>query len=259
MTRLADRRRNQILALLDSRRRITLRELSAQLGLSETAIRRDLVTLEELGLLKRLQDGAVAIPHYRQRQDHQARMSHNREKKERIGQAAASLIGAGECVILDSGTTPLQVARYICADLRLSGGLTVYTASLPILREIAGCPGIRLMLLGGIYRPEHEALVGPQTINNLKDIRADKIFLGADGITSSNGVTTAGILEADVDRYMLSASREVIVVADSSKIGIIGLVSLIHLDQINKLVTDPDAPPGFLAAVRRLGVEVILA
>jgi DeoR/GlpR family transcriptional regulator of sugar metabolism len=238
---------------------MSLRQLSSQLGVSEASIRRDLIILEELGLLKRVPDGAVAIPHYRQREAHLAKMSLNREKKERIGGAAAGLIQAGECVILDSGTTPLQVARHICADLRHRGDLTVYTASLPIFREIAGCPGIRLMLLGGIYRAEHEALVGPQTIDMLKDVHADKIFLGADGITASRGVTTAGILEADVDRYMLRASKEVIVVADSSKIGVVGLVSLIHLDQVNKLVTNPDAPPDFLVEVRRLGVEVILA
>ena len=259
MTTFADQRRIQILALLEGQRRVSLRELSGELGTPEASIRRDLLVLDELGLLKRVQDGAVAIPHYRQGKDHLAKMNLNREKKERIGQAAASLIQTGECVILDSGTTPLQVAHFICADLRLSGDLTIFTASLPIIREIAGCPGIRLMLLGGIYQPEHEALVGPQTINNLKDVRADKIFLGADGITLSNGVTTAGILEADVNRYMLRASKEVIVVADSSKIGVIGLVSLIQLDQINRLVTNPDAPPDFVAAVRNLGVDVILA
>lgn len=259
MTTLADQRRFQIMALLESQRRISTRDLSAQLGVADGAIRRDLVILEELGLLKRVQDGAVAIPHYLLGKEHAAKMSLNREKKERIGLVAAGLIQAGDSVILDSGTTPLQVAHHICSDLRLRGDLTIYTASLPIFHEIGSCPGIRLMLLGGIYLPEHAALVGPQTIRNLLGIQADKLFLGADGITLSKGVTTAGILEADVNQYMLQASKEVIVVADSSKIGTIGLVSLIHLEQVNKLVTDRDAPSDFLDAVRHLGVEVILA
>lgn len=247
------------MALLESQRRISARELSAQLGVADASVRRDMIILEELGLLKRVPDGAVAIPHYWRGKEHAAKMNLNRQMKERIGQVAASLIQAGESVILDSGTTPLQVAHHICSDLRLGGDLTIYTASLPIFNEIGSCPGIRLMLLGGIYMPEHEALVGPQTIKNLQDVRADKIFLGADGITLSKGVTTAGVLEADVNQYMLRVSNEVIVVADSSKIGVIGLVSLIQLEDINKLVTDRDAPPEFVEAVRHLGVEVILA
>jgi len=259
MTTLADQRRYQIMALLESQRRVSTRDLSAQFGVADARIRRDLIILEELGLLKRVPDGAVAIPHYLQGKEHTEKMNLNRERKERIGQAAASLIQAGESVILDSGTTPLQVARHICSDLRLSGDLTIYTASLPIFHEIGSCPGIRIMLLGGIYMPEHEVVIGPQTIKNLQDVRADKVFLGADGITLFHGVTTAGVLEADVNQYMLQASNEVIVVADSSKIGIIGLVSLVQLNRVNKLVTDRKAPPEFVEAVRDLGVEVILA
>jgi len=247
------------MARLESQLRISTRDRSAQLGVADARMRRYLVILEELGLLKRVPDGAVAIPHYLRGKEHAIKMNLNREKKERIGQVAAGLIQTGESMILDSGTTPLQVARHICSDLRLSGGLTIYTASLPVFHEIGSCPGIRLMLLGGIYMPEHEALIGPQTIKNLQEVRADKIFLGTDGITLSKGVTTAGVLEADVNQYMLRASEEVIVVTDSSKIGIIGLVSLIQLNQVNKLVTDREAPPEFVEAVCDLGVEVILA
>lgn len=259
MTTFADQRRTQIIALLDIQPRISTRELSKQLGLPEASIRKELGVLEELGLLKRTQDGAVAMPHYRLKKDHSANMNLNREKKERIGQAAASLIESGERVILDPGSTPLQVARHICADLRAAGDLTIYTPSLPIFREIGACPGIRLVLLGGIYLPQYESLAGPQTVEYLKDVHADKVFLGADGITLSNGITTADVLEADVDRYMLQASKEVIVVADSSKIGVIGLVTLAPLDRVNMLVTDSDAPLDFIQAVRACGVDVILA
>ena len=259
MTTFADHRRSQIIALLDRQRNASTRELSAQLGVSEASIRKDLEVLEELGLLKRVQGGAVALPHYRLGKDHSSKMNLNREKKKRIGRAAASLIQAGESVILDSGTTTLQVAHHICSELRLAGDLTAYTASLPIFREIGDCPGIRLVLLGGIYLPEYEALAGPQTVENLKYVGADKLFLGADGITLANGITTADVLEADVDRYMLQASKEVIVVADSSKIGVIGLITLIPLDKVSKLVTDTDAPPDFVKSIDNSGVELILA
>ena len=199
------------------------------------------------------------MPHYRLEKEHSAKLNLNRDKKKRIGEAAANLIQSGEHVILDTGTTPLQVAKHICADLRAAGNITVYTPSLSIFREIGACPGIRLVLLSGIYLPQYEALVGPQTVENLKDIQADKVIFGADGITLSNGVTTANVLEADVDSYMVQASKSVIIVADSSKVDVIGLVTLAPLDKVNTLVTDIDAPLDFVEAVRDLGVEVILA
>ena len=185
-------------------------------------------------------------------------MNFNRDKKERIGRAAAELIKSGEQVILDTGTTTLQVAHHICTDLRVAGDLTVYTPSLPISREIGACPGIHLELMGGIVLPQYQAMVGPQTVNYLEDIHADKVFFGADGVELSNGVTTANILEADVGRYMAQASKVVIVVADSSKIGATGLVTLVTLDKVDKLVTDTEAPQEFVEAARDLGVEVIL-
>jgi DeoR/GlpR family transcriptional regulator of sugar metabolism len=259
MRTLADRRRMEILALLDSQRSLSTVELSALLAVPEATLRKDLALLAELGLLKLLSEGAAAIPHYRLSREKKERMRLNREKKERIGQAAAGLIHAGESVILDAGTTPLQVASHICADLRLSGALTIYASSLTIFREIGACPGIRMHMLGGIYLHEVESLAGPQTVETLKGIRADKVFLGADGLTLSNGVTTADILEADVDRYMLQASRQVIVVADSSKIGVIGLVTLVKLEELDILVTDQDAPPEFVDRAASLGVQVILA
>jgi DeoR family transcriptional regulator, fructose operon transcriptional repressor len=258
MATFADQRRLQIMACLESQQRIVTRDLSASLGVSEASVRKDLCVLEELGLLKRIQNGAVAMPHFRLEKDHVVKMNLNRDRKERIGQAAASLIQTGECVILDAGTTPLQVAKHICTDLRDTGDLTVYTPSLSIFRELGACPGIHLVLLGGIYLPQNEALVGPQTVEYLKDIHVDKVFFGADGVTLTNGVTAANILEADVDHYMVQASKEVIVVADSSKIGVIGLVALAALDKVNTLVTDVDAPVDFVEAARNLGVKVIL-
>ncbi len=259
MSTFADRRRLQILALMDSHQSLSTHDLSIQLGFSEASVRKDLEILEELGLLKRTQFGAVVMPHYRLEKENSAKMNFNREKKERIGRAAAELIKIGEQVILDTGTTTLQVAHHICTDLRVAGDLTVYTPSLPISREIGGCPGIRLELLGGIVLPQYQALVGPQTVNYLEDIHADKVFFGADGVELSNGVTTANILEADVGRYMARASKVVIVVADSSKIGVTGLVTLVTLDKVDKLVTDTDVPLEFVEAARDLGVEVILA
>jgi DeoR family transcriptional regulator of aga operon len=101
-------------------------------------------------------------------------------------------------------------------------------------------------------------MVGPQTIETLKSLHADKMFLGTDGLTFSQGITTANVLEAEVDRAMVRAATEVIVVADSSKIGGIGLATIMPLSGIHKLITDTDAPADFVARLRQLGIDVIL-
>jgi DeoR/GlpR family transcriptional regulator of sugar metabolism len=259
MTALAEKRRSKIIEELSRTQNVKVAALRDELGVSEVSIRRDLQILEDLGLLKRVHGGAIAVHDQGEGEAGSTRWYQNREKKERIGRAAAGMIQRGDRVILDSGTTPLQVARCIPGDLLASGSLTVITASLPIVREIGSHPGVHLILLGGVYLHTYELLFGPQTIENLKNLHADKLYLGTDGLTFTHGVTTANVLEAEVDRAMVSSANEVIVVSDSSKIGLIGLVTIMPVTHINKLITDTDAPPDFVASLRDQGVEVILA
>jgi DeoR family fructose operon transcriptional repressor len=168
------------------------------------------------------------------------------------------LVHPGERLLFDSGTTVLEVARQLPLDLRESGNLTVITSSLPIVRELGPCKGIHLILLGGVFLPQYEVVVGPQTIAQLRGFHADKLFLGADGLTFAKGVTTANVLEAEVDRAAIAAASQVIIVADSSKIGLIGLTTIMPLDEVKKLITDGGAPAEFVGELRRQGVEVIL-
>jgi DeoR/GlpR family transcriptional regulator of sugar metabolism len=259
MPQNADERRALILEHLARDQIVKVAELSDRFAVSEVSIRRDLDRLDRLGLLKRVHGGAVAIPNAALGQSHVAKMRHHVEEKERIGRAAAQMIRYGDRLIFDSGTTVLQVARNISGDLLNAGNLTVITGSLPIVQELGPWKGLHLIVLGGIYLPDYQMIVGPQTIENLNGLHADKVFLGTDGLTFSHGVTTANMLEAEVDRAMVEAASEVIVVADSSKIGVIGLTTIIPVVKINKLITDDQAPSDFIAALQQQGVEVILA
>ena len=258
MTSVAEQRRSLILTELGRTQSLRVAELSDHLGISEVSIRHDLQILEDLGLLKRVHGGAIAVPDQTAGEALSARWYQNLEKKERIGRAAAQMIQRGNRLIIDSGTTPLQVARHLPPELLASGNLTVITASLPIGREVGSHPGIHLILLGGVYLPAYDLVVGPQTIDNLKNLHADKLFLGTDGLTFTQGITTANVLEAEVDRAMVNASSEVIVVSDSEKIGVIGLVTIMPLTEIDKLVTDSEAPQDFVEALRGQGVDVTL-
>jgi DeoR/GlpR family transcriptional regulator of sugar metabolism len=259
MTSTADERRSHILDALGCDQMVKVSDLSERFSVSEVSIRRDLDRLEQFGLLKRVHGGAVANPSAGRDQAHSTKMQHNIEAKQRIGRAAADLIRAEDRIIFDSGTTVVHVARNISGDLLTSGSLTAITASLPIVRELRHWKGVHLILLGGIYLEDYEIVVGPQTINNLKGLNADKMFLGTDGLTFSHGITTANVFEAEVDKAMAAAANEVIAVADSSKIGVVGLTTILPLTKVDKLITDTQAPPNFVADLQEQGVEVILA
>ena len=156
------------------------------------------------------------------------------------------LVQPGDRLLFDSGTTVLDTARALGNDLVGLGALTAITCSLPIAQELGPHRGIHMLLLGGIYLPEHRLVTGPQTIESLRSLHADKMFLGTDGMTLSHGVTTANVLEAEVDRAMIKAADEVILVVDSSKIGGIGLTTILPLERVHKLITCQDVPADFV-------------
>jgi DeoR/GlpR family transcriptional regulator of sugar metabolism len=255
----ADKRRESITQQLAREKVVHVAELSRQFGISEVSIRRDLERLERHGLLQRVHGGAVAVAVGHSARELVSPPGAHLDEKRRIGTAAAALVRPGERVIFDSGTTVLEVARSLNSDQADTVNLTAITSSLPIVQELGHRPWVHLLLLGGIYLPEYRVVVGPQAVENLRGLHADKMFLGTDGLTFDHGLTTANVLEAEVDRAMVRAAAEIIVVADSSKIGCAGLTTIIPLDKVHVLVTDPGAPEGFLEQMRRLGIQVILA
>ena len=257
VVRSAQARRSLILEELASNHVVRIAELGQRFGVSEVSIRRDLERLEQSGLLKRVHGGAVGVPGFTQPNVTLHRATAHLREKEAIGRAATQLISANQRLILDSGTTTLQVARSIPGNLLTSGNLTVITSALPIVNELDAWKSVHIILLGGVYLHEYKVVVGPQTIEALRGLHADIMFLGSDGLSFSNGVTTANVLEAEVDRALVASASRVVVVADSSKIGGIGLVTIMPLNQIDTLITDNKAPAEFVAELRSQGVEVI--
>lgn len=258
MSLITAERRAKIIDELSNHQMVKVAELSDNLGVSEVSIRRDLQHLEKLGVLQRVHGGAVALSRATLTDMYSMRINRNRNKKESIARVGAEMIAGGDRIILDSGTTPWCIARHIRNKMLVIENLTVITASLPVVQELERHPGVNILLLGGVYLPEHKISVGPQTIEQLKGLHVDKMFLGTDGLTFSQGLTTANVLEAEVDRAMVHAASEVIVVSDSSKIGVIGLATIMPITEINKLITDQDAPPDFVSDLRDHGVDVIL-
>jgi DeoR/GlpR family transcriptional regulator of sugar metabolism len=258
MRQTTENRRLLILEELANRRRVSVTDLSDQLGVSAVSIRHDLSKLESRGLLRRVRGGAVSVPQTILEWSFNEKLHMHREQKERIGKAAASLVRNGDVIIMDSGTTVIHVARHFPRDILTSGHVTVITSSLPIARELGPWAGVQLIILGGLYLPIQEVVVGPQALASLEGLNADKMFLGAGGLSLEIGATTATVLDAEVDRASASAAEQVIAVVDSSKIGRKGLATVVPVRDIDILITDEGAPAEFVSAAESLGVEVRL-
>lgn len=177
------------------------------------------------------------------------------EQKERIGAAAAELIGDGEAVILDASTTSLAIA----ARLKNRRDLTVITPSLAVANEMMDAYGVNVFILGGFLRRDSYSLVGIEHQQNvLEGFNIQKGFFGAKGFTLDTGLTDVNQLEVSAKRDLAHHTRQLIAVIDGSKWGLVSFVSFAGVEQIDTIVTDDSAPPNMIAALRERGITVIV-
>lgn len=248
-------RRQAILEKLSETQEMSVTDLSRQFGVSEVSIRHDLDHLEQTGLLQRTHGGARMTQHL---SIFEARLYQNVEVKQVIGAAAAPLIQPGDIILLDSGTTVLEIARHIPEMLLEEGALTIVTRSLTIASEFRLRRHTRLIVLGGIYAHDYDDFVGEQVEGALSRLNVQKLFLGVDGVSLDRGLTTDNVYEAGLFKKMVESADWVIVAADSSKIGVNKLQSILPMNAIHTFVTDDAAPQPFIEALREMGIEVIL-
>src|SRR5207249_5954007 len=178
-----------------------------------------------------------------------------RDEKIRIGRAAADLVQPGETIILDSGTTTAEIARHL-KRLKLQN-VTVITNALNIAVELMDCPGVSLMMIGGLMRPVSSSFVGPQADSMMNEFHADRLFLAVDGFDLENGPSTPDVLEAQLNNVMIRSAKEVNVVTDFSKLGRRSVSKIGPFDRIRRLITDNRATQDFTGALRKKGIEVI--
>ncbi len=255
----AHSRRDQIAELVDEDQRVSVADLTARFGVTDASIRRDLTLLENVGRIRRIHGGAVSLAPNLGAGVYGTKARMQRDEKARIGAAAARLIRPGDVVLFDSGTTVAQVAAQAHRSLRVGGAITAVTYSLPVIEEIGGWESPHLVCLGGLYLPDYRAFVGPQTIASMRELAADVVFLGCDGLTVENGLTTPHLLVAEVAAAATTRARRVVAVADSSKLGRQGFTPIIALSAVDLLITDTGADAGIVAEIQRVGVEVLVA
>jgi len=257
-TPFAPERQQLIARLIQEHGRARVGELAKRFGVSAVTIRKDLQILENEGRLVRAHGGAIAPPGNRPESSFEVRERVRSGSKDRIGRLAAGMVIDGESIAFDASTTALAVARHI----RRRGSwvhLTVITNGLRIAQELAGIPGITIVMPGGFVRWEALSVVGPLGDGLFRKVNVQKAFLGAAGFSLESGLADATEEEAQIKRAMADAAQEVIGIVDSSKWGRSAFATFCRLGDLSAVVTDDAAPVSTVDALRARGIDVHLA
>lgn len=247
-------RRSEILDILQRDGNIRVQKICKRFHVSEVTIRNDLKVLGQKGLVHRTHGGAIRSNFFVKDLSIEDKKKKHVDEKRLIGRRAAELVQDDEAIILDSGTTTLEIAR----NLGNRKNLTIITNALNIAWELAQFNNFKVTLTGGMMRPESYSLVGPHAESIIRKHFVEKFFMGVDGFHVKYGLTTPNVLEAQLNKLMIEISRETIVVTDSSKFGVRSFSLIADVGEISKVVTDSGIPKEDLAYLNDKGVEVII-
>ena len=250
MTLLPAQRRQEILrAVRGGSAHVSV--LAESFGVSEMTVRRDLGALARDGKLERVHGGAVdsgAEPGFSQIEVERL------DIKERLGGAAAAMVQDGMTVMIDIGTSTLQLARHLHGRT-----ITVVTTNLAVVEELLPDPDIELVLPGGIVRRNYRSLVGVLAEDSLRQIKSDILFLGTSGVDLELGVWDTTMVEVPIKRLMIAGAGEVVLIADAAKFAMTGMVRVCGPESITHIVTDVPLPASARSAVDAAGIEVTVA
>jgi DeoR family transcriptional regulator of aga operon len=243
----------KILEILSSEGQVGVSELSKKFNVSEVTIRNDLSHLEKKGLLIKTRGGGLKTQRVGidQRLNEKAKI--NSKEKLAIGKRAAELINDNDTIIIDSGTTTVEIVK----NIGKVNNLTVITNALNVASQLIR-EEIKIVVLGGILRSSSLSLIGPIGENSIKNFYCDKCFLGVDGIDSQSGIYTPNLEEAHLNRMMIEASKEVIVVTDSSKFKRKSFAHIASINKVNIIITDSKIPEEELKNLHSMGIKVII-
>src|SRR5262245_16479827 len=250
---LTAERRQHILATLQHDGKVLASELSAALGVSEDTIRRDLRELAEAGLLQRVHGGA--LPRSPAAASFAARQNQAPAAKQAIARAAAQFVRNGQVIILDGGTTTLQVAQRLPLDLRA----TVVTNSPPIAIALTEHPHVEVVIVGGRLYKDSLVSVGAGAVEALRAIRADICMLGVCSLHPQDGISVPDLEEAYVKRAMIAGAAEVVALASAEKLGTVAPYIVGPIGELTYIITEREVPDEVLAPYQAQAITVICA
>lgn len=253
----AEERQQAMARLVSERGRISVNQLALEYAVTTETVRRDLSTLERLGLVRRVHGGVVPPATLSFIESGlRERDEVNTQSKERIARAALQYLPpSGGTIVLDAGSTTSRLASLLPPELELM----VVTHAVTIAARLSGQRQIDLRLLPGRVRRTTHAAVGADTVAALADLRADVAFLGTNGVSAEHGLTTPDPDEAAVKRALVASGRRVVALADASKFGVETAVRFAAPDEIDVLVTDDQAPAADRRALTEAGTEVVVS
>ena len=254
-TNTVERRKN-IINLLSEEGQVIVTDLSNRFHVSEVTIRNDLEQLEQKNLLIRARGGAMIVEpgvSFDKRISDKNKL--NYKEKAKIGKKTVELINENDTIILDSGTTTMEVAR----NLENMKELTVITNALNIANQLINFQNITVIIPGGYLRKNSQSLVGPLAEKSFRNFYVDKVFMGVDGFDTTKGIYTPNIEEGHLNNIMIEIAKEVILVADSSKFKRRSLTFICPVNKISKVVTDEGISTEDKRRLEDEGVEVIIA
>jgi DeoR family fructose operon transcriptional repressor len=230
----------------------SVEELSKQFEVSEMTIRRDLDELHEQGIIQRIYGGAMDNDQAFFEMSVNAKSEKFAAEKIKIGRAGADLVQNGDTVFMDSGTTTLEVAKNLKGKK-----ITIITTALNVAVELSVSPDIDILVAGGILRKGPLNTTGPQTDTFIRELRVDKVFIGVEGVDLESGISVPDPINAHNKQSMLEIARQVIVVADHSKLGRTTTSTIAPLDRVHVVITDNGADPVIVEELRQK-TQVIL-
>ena len=252
--RSAEGRTQRILEVVRDRGFARNSELSEALGVSTVTIRQDIKVLQERGLLRKTYGGAAAVASGTPDSAFASRSARMGEEKRRIGAAAAAMVLPGETILIDAGSTTIEIAR----NLPENQDLTVITCALNVALEAGTKPGIQVILCGGLLNSNTLSVIGHQVEHVLEEVNADRLFLATYSVDLRRGLAERNMAGAQVKRALIRAARAVVLVCDSTKFGANAPVITAPLGVVQQVVTGSGIPSVFSEHFRKCGVPVVL-
>ncbi|HET7579960.1 MAG TPA: DeoR/GlpR family DNA-binding transcription regulator [Bacillales bacterium] len=246
-------RRNKIMEILNEQQRITVKELSSKMNVSEATLRTDLNQMEEQGLLKRTHGGAMLNDFVESETSFSVREKKHKDEKIKIAEKAAEWITYGQCILLDASSTALELARILKKqNLRL----TVVTSGIYTALELRENPEITTILLGGVIRNGSSSLEGTLGMDILNKINIDLMFTSANGFSFETGLTDFNVYEVELKKEMVRRAKQVIALIDHSKIDKSSIASFAETHQIYAFITDSPLTDDLLSRFSEHGIQV---
>ncbi len=242
-------RQKNIIRILADNTNASVNFLADTLKVSGVTIRHDLDFLESEGLLKRVHGGAVL----RDADDLEIRLGLNFDIKQKIARMAAGQVSPGETVLIESGSINVLLAR----ELVRKQDITLITSNVYIARQFRNNKNVNILLLGGIYQPVSESMVGKLAKTGVDQLHFSKAFLGIDGFTEETGFTSRDILRSEISAHIIQKCQDNYVVTDSSKFGKVELTTICQTHQVQHVITDPGLPDHYRDLLKEHRVEII--